>query len=446
MKHTVVFFVTILSFIVQSQQKMTLDACIKLATENNIDVAKQQTNNLKLEHDKTIAKGTFLPNLNFNATQDFNLGNSFNVSTNVGQLESRSNTFYLTSSMVLFNGLSNTNKHKLSKMHIENGKLQLRNIQRNLEISVTNQYLQALLFKETVQIAKNRLENSTEQLARVKALYHNESITKSEMLEHESLVESDKNSVIETQNNYKNALITLKEVLAIEDIETFDIEDVDVSLIKADTLSRTEEVIQASKLEQHPAILVLASKEKIAEQNAKVDKGAFYPKVTFDYSYGTGYYHLQGREDVVFNRETNAFEANGFFKQLDNNRLHYLGFSVVVPIFNRFVTRETYKKRKLEQNFAALQLQQGKKEILNETRQAYNNVLTAKAALQSNKKILDFQEEAFKVSEEKYKLNISSVYEFIESRNRLLMAQTDYVKAKYSYLLKLKILKFYYKA
>jgi len=153
---------------------------------------------------------------------------------------------------------------------------------------------------------------------------------------------------------------------------------------------------------------------------------------------------LQGKDDLVFNNLTNKLENNGFIKQLDNNKTHFLGFSITIPVFNRFATKENYKKSKIDFNISEIYLINKKIEIINRASQAYNNVLTAKASLKSVAKILAFQEESFRVSNEKYELGISSVYDFIDSRDRLFNAQSDYVKSKYDYLFKFKILEYYY--
>ncbi len=445
MKHLIASCFLLGALYGHTQNTMSLEACIALAKEKNIDVERQVNTNFKLEHDENIAKGAFLPDLSFGGTQNFNLGNSFNVSTNVGQLESRSNTFYVASSLTIFDGLTNVHKKRLSKMNSAHGRLQLNTIRKNLELSITSAYLQALLHKEAIKIAENRLENSTKQLERITGLYKAASITKSELLENESLVESDKNGVVKAKNDFKNALISLKEILSVEDIEAFDVVDLDRDTFQANAQDESLSGLDDTRLEtQHPLILMLASEAKLSQQQVKINRSKFYPKLSFDYSYGTGYYHLQGQDDVVFNTQTNALEANGFLKQLDANRLHYLGFSLVVPIFNRFVTKETYNKSKLNYQTATLNFKQGKKEILNAAQQAYNDMITARASLNSTHKILEFQEEAFNVSSEKYKLGISAIYEFIESRNRLFTAQTNSARAKYNYLLKLKIFKFYF--
>ena len=75
--------------------KWTLEDCILYAKANNIDVLKQYLQNESFIEEIKKAKGNYYPNLEFNASQGFNLGNSFNVSTGVGQLESSFNSFSL---------------------------------------------------------------------------------------------------------------------------------------------------------------------------------------------------------------------------------------------------------------------------------------------------------------------------------------------------------------
>jgi outer membrane protein len=124
MKNTLKYFMVLcfclISSINFSQKKWTLEECINFAKENNVDVIKQKIRSKIINSDIKISKGNYLPNANFNASQNLSLGNSFNVSTSVGQRESSSNSFSLSSSLNVFNGFSN--KYKLEKSRLEKEK------------------------------------------------------------------------------------------------------------------------------------------------------------------------------------------------------------------------------------------------------------------------------------------------------------------------------------
>ena len=109
-KYIIVGYFCLITMNTFSQKKWTLEKCIEYAKEHNVDVIKQKIRTNIINSDIKIAKGSYLPDASFNGSQNFSLGNSFNVSTGVGQLESSSNSFSLSSSLNIFNGFSNRYK------------------------------------------------------------------------------------------------------------------------------------------------------------------------------------------------------------------------------------------------------------------------------------------------------------------------------------------------
>ena len=137
-KYIIVGYFCLITMNTFSQKKWTLEKCIEYAKEHNVDVIKQKIRTNIINSDIKIAKGSYLPDASFNGSQNFSLGNSFNVSTGVGQLESSSNSFSLSSSLNVFNGFSN--KYKLQKSYLSKEKLEadINQIQFDLTLNIIN--------------------------------------------------------------------------------------------------------------------------------------------------------------------------------------------------------------------------------------------------------------------------------------------------------------------
>lgn len=423
-------------------EKLTLEECIALAKKHNVQARNQHYAIEKLKNAVDISKGDFLPDLNFKASQGYNLGNSFNVSTSLGQQESSSSIFSIASSTTIFEGKAKTNQLKYSRLNVERGEIELEKIQRELEVLVTNDYLQVLLFKEAMVITKNQYKLSEKQLARVTILYESGIVTKKELLENRSQVETDRKNKITASINYKNAILTMGERIWLEKTDDVGVRDLNISSIENKFLLANQMSFE-NNLETHPVLSASETDVKLQELKLKIDKAAFYPSLRFNYEYGSSYYHLLGQEDLVFNSVTNEFEGNGFFKQLENNKSHNLIFSLTVPIFNRLATRSGLKQSKNDYEMAKINLKENKKLLFNKFETAYNDMLAARATYDANKLTVQFQEEVFRVSTEQYESGIINIYNYIDSKNRFLSTQSDFIKSKYEYLLKIKILEFY---
>ena len=57
---------------------------------------------------------------------------------------------------------------------------------------------------------------------------------------------------------------------------------------------------------------------------------------------------------------------------------------------------------------------------------------------------LDAQQEAFKNAQQRYTFEAITSFEFDQVRNRLVNAESALIRAKYDYVFKSKVLKFYY--
>lgn len=442
MKHLFLVIILISNFLT-AQNKWSLADCISHAKEHNIDIVKQQFQNNIITEDITIAKGNYFPDLNFSGSQGFSLGNSFNISTGVGQQESRFNSFSLSSSLSLFNGFKNRYELQKSKLSTEKGAIDLNKLGLDLSLNIANNYLQVLFNKEIVSVAAEQEVISQQEVNRLHKLFQSALKSKSELLEMRSTYALDQKELLIAKNNLKNSLITLQELLDIKTIEDFDIKDILVIDFEDAVPLLNANDIYTKALETNPLLKSTQLSSDISEKNIQIAKSNFYPSLNFNYSYSSNYYHLQGSTDEVFNQQTNQNENNGFLTQLENNKTHYLGFSLTVPVFNRFYTQSSVDKSKVAMEIKQVEFENQKKELLNKIKIAHNDISTAKATLNATQSAVTSQEEAFTIAQKKYQRGLSTSYEFLESKSKYIQTKSEFIKAKYDYLFKIKVLEYY---
>jgi len=442
MKHLLLLII-LTSNSLTAQEKWSLADCVSHAKEHNIDILKQQFQNEIATEDITIAKGNYFPDLNFSGSQGFSLGNSFNVSTGVGQQESRFNSFSLSSSLSLFNGFKNRYSLQKAKLSIEKGAIDLNKLGLDLSLNISNNYLQVLFNKEIVSVATEQEVISQQEVNRLQKLFQSALKSKSELLEMKSTFALDQKERLIAKNNLENSLIKLQELLDVKSIDNFDIKDIIVTDIEASVPLSNPNTIYTKALEINPLLQSTQLNADINKKDIQIAKSSFYPSLNFNYSYSSNYYHLQGSTDEVFNQQTNQNENNGFLTQLENNKTHYLGVSLTVPIFNRFHIRSNVDKSKIALEITQVELENQKKELHHKIKIAYNDVLTAKATLEAIKSAKISQEEAFTIAQKKYKKGLNTSYEFLESKSKYIQTQSELIKAKYDYVFKIKVLEYY---
>ncbi|WGH74113.1 TolC family protein [Tenacibaculum tangerinum] len=433
----IIFYLSTISMF--CQKKWTLESCIEHAKQHNIDVIKQKIQTEVLNSDIKIAKGNYLPDANFNASQNFSLGNSFNVSTGVGQRESSSNSFSLSSSLNIFNGFKNRHTLQKSKLSKEKSEADVDRIEFDLTLNITNKYLQILFNKELLKVAEEQVKISNQNYNRLKRLYDNALIGKRELLEIESTLASDTKEKEVMKNKVKNSLIELRELLDIKQIESFDIEEITI-----DNLLSVPNKITKNIIENNPQIIFSKLAIELQSKEIQLSKVNFYPRVNLNYSYGSNYFHILGQEDVVFNQETGQNEANGFWVQLNNNRTHFIGISASIPIFNRFLTKENYKKTQEELKTLEAELENNRQILRNKIEIATNDMETAKVSLDASKIATDTQNKAFEILQKQYKNGNVGIYEFLEGKSKYIRNASEYIKSKYEYYFKSKVLGYYF--
>jgi len=437
-----VFIVLLLPFVTLAQQKWTLEECITHAKKNSIEILKQQINNKNTEEDIRIAKGAFLPNLNFAASQGFSLGNSFNVSTSVGQSESSFNRFSLSSSVTLFDGFNNRYKLQFEKIKAAKGKIAIDNIALDLSLAITNKYLQVLVNKEVLAIAQEQENISKKEVERLSELYQVGLKPKNELLQIKTTYILDQKEVIIVQNNLETSLILLKELLTINDIPNFDITNIKIDEIKSTVLLSAKDKYDAV-ITSNPLVKTAQLSQDLFKKTILIAKSNYYPKLSLDYSFGSNYYHVLGKEDLIYNQLTNQYDANGFFAQLTNNRTNYLGLLLTIPIFNRFQTQANIEKAKNEYELASIEIDHIKFKLKNKLTLAHKDILVAKATLDASTIAVDLQKESFEIIQKKYKKGLISSYEYLESKSKYIYTQSELIKSKYDYIFKIKVLSYY---
>ena len=121
-----------------AQKFYSLEDCINIALQNNIQTKQQnlQTENAKI--DLLQSKLSALPSLNGQASNNWQTGFNINPRTNTPEdLAFRTNSFGAATSMPIFNGFQTTNNVRLKESDYVASKYDLENSRNNLKCDET---------------------------------------------------------------------------------------------------------------------------------------------------------------------------------------------------------------------------------------------------------------------------------------------------------------------
>jgi outer membrane protein len=468
-KLTFILFLSIyITAFAQDSKKWTLRECVDYALENNITVKQTELNIQEAELSKKDAVGNFIPNLNISGNHSWNSGLTTDVTTGVLRNQTTQTTYGgLSSNVVLFDGLKNVNELRRADMAILANRYQVDKIRDDISLNVISAYLMVLLNKEAVKIAEPQLEISIEQLNRTNKLVEAGTAPKGDLLDIQATLANDEQNLVVTQNNVKISLLSLAQILQLDDVYNFDISEEEIETLSLANISDyTIDQIYQKALENRNEIKVAQTNIDIAEQDIKIAKGNRYPTLSGFFNWNSRYSDFErvvGSEispdnptvviGQVENTGQNVISPNyrpivgsppGFFDQFDDNKGYSFGLGLQIPIFNGFAISNGIKRAELNYERQMNQLDQEELNLEKTINTVYTDAQGAVKIYFAAQKSVAAQEESFRYAEEKYNVGVMNSFEYSQIKNRLVKAQSDLLRAKYDYIFKIKLLEFYY--
>mgnify|MGYP000489404302 CR=1 FL=1 len=437
MKTKIALFAAIFTSIaVFSQKQWTLKECVDYALKNNITVKQNRLNVQLAEKDVEISKGNFLPDLNASSSAGFSSGLSPDQTGVLKNTQNFNSSFSLSTRGTIFNGFRNLNQKKQAQLSVKGSELDLAKIENDISLNVVNEYLNVLFAKENLSVANVQAEISKKQIERARAQFEGGVIPKGDLLNVESTAASDVQNVVLQENTLSIALLRLSQLLQISSVD-FDIADIEVGTPSAALLYENSNIVYEKALSVWPDIERAKLDVSNADLNIKLEKGAYLPNLSYSLGASSSYFH---QFNNLFPSQTNAY----FFKQTKDRIRYNLGLSLNIPIFNRFQTKNRVKKSVINKEVSQLALENQKLQLQQEIESAFLDAKAAAKTYEAAQVSLEAQKEAFKNAQVSYDYGSMTQFDFDQVRNRLVNAEGAMIRAKYDFVFKTKVLKFYY--
>ncbi len=416
----------------QEGKKWTLRECVEYALENNISVKQSELDLENAKLNKMDAIGNLLPTLNGNASYTTNTGASINPTTNQFENETFSSfTTGASSSLTLFDGLRNIRQLQRAKLSRLASQYQLEKMESDIALAVANSYLQVLLNKANLEAIKSQNEVSQEQLERTQNLVDAGTLPQGDLLEIKATIANEIQQIVVAENNIQISLISLAQLLLIEDYETFQIVDEGYEVISTEIADLAPQEIIRNAQSSRPEVKIAEKNVELAEKDVEIARGSYYPTLSAFFNYNTRY-------------SDNDFLNRNFTDQLwQNDGLGY-GFRLNVPIFNGLSVRTNVKRNKINLQRTEYQLEQAKLDLESNVYQAYVDAKGAAKSYEAALSALESQELAFEYATDRYEVGLTNAFDFSQSKQRFDNAKINVNQAKYDYIFKLKVLELYF--
>ncbi len=419
---------------------ITIDDAIAIALENNYAL-KQAKNELDLADDLIFSeKADFLPSVSASMNGSRTTGQQF-IFDRFSEgfdpfvdISSQSISGGMNASINLFTGFTNILTLKSSQSNKESREQQYERAKELVIFNTATRYLQVLLDKELLAIAKQNLETSTTQLEQVQAQVELGARPMVDLFNQEAQVANDELVVTQRENTQSlNSLLLIRQ-LEIDPLGTYDFVVPDLTLNDLPWVDLNIKTLVDEALSIRSDILSAEASILSLRYQTQVTKNSLLPTLRASASVSSRYsdqYSIAGSE-VSF--------SDQFFDQQVNRSL---GLSFSVPLFNNWNRMYSIQSSQVQLKNAELNLDNSKMQVIQEVTQAYNDYSSYVKQLDASEKSLVASERAFQTQQERYNLGASTLIELTQAQSAFVSAQSSYTQALYNLIFQEKLVDFY---
>lgn len=194
-----------------------LERCLGHAMEHALAVQDALLTAERAETGVLQARGAFLPNLNGSASHGYNVGQSIDPFTNqFASTRIRSNSFGLSTGVVLFNGFQNHLNLRRARLGIDLAQATADQVRNEIALTVASTYLNAVFQHELVRLAALNTAATQRQLDRISRLVATGAAAEGDLAEVRSRLAADKASEVAALNGKALAELALVQLLQLD--------------------------------------------------------------------------------------------------------------------------------------------------------------------------------------------------------------------------------------
>ena len=412
-----------LSTRLRAQETWTLDDCVAFALENNLQLNDFQFTAQSDRETYRQSIRNLLPSVNGSTNYVINFGRNADPFTNdVVTTDFFSNNYTLESSIDLFQGFQKINAIKASKILYK----------ATQEETLQQKYLLAFRVMQAfydIRFAEGLVTISEEQIAVSQSNYNlvDKQIelglkAGADLYEAKSLLLTDRLNLTQSKNQLATAKLALIQEMNLEDTadisiqsEILDNEEVE------DSAKLASDSIYAETREFLPILKAQELRVKAAKKQLDVERGKLFPSLSLFAGVGTGFFETT--------RDTFG-ETISFSNQFRDNTFQFIGFSLNVPITNRWSVQSGIKQQKIERLRAKNNLELQEQivfQTIQQLVQDYESLLVEYE--QSNQNVVS-QNLAFEIAQKRYEKGLINALELFQAKTLFANAQNQNLQVR----------------
>lgn len=405
----------------------SLEQCIDHAIAHNINVRQAMVQRQSAELDVSDARNRFLPTLSGYASQNFSFGRALTMDNTYADRNTSAFGAGVSLNMPIFQGLAGIRRLDYAKVSLAAALEEAEATKDDVALNVIAAYLQALYTSELCDVARRRVQMSRIDLDRTSQLVEAGRLPELDLYQSRATLSQDELSLVNASNDSTLAMLDLRQLLNLSADEPFAIAPITETLPPL----MTAEEVYASALNNNHRLRSATLQVQAADKSVALAKGAYIPTLNFSAGLSSSYYH------------TNGINNEGFGSQMRHNFSQSVGFSLSVPIFDAFSTRNSVRRAHLNAHTSQLRLDDERQQLYKAICQAHTQALGAMRQQTAAADACESTRQAYQAMTVKYDNGRANATELEKAKTDYTNAMADAVHAKYQLILRSRILRFY---
>jgi outer membrane protein len=422
---------------------LSLQDCINMALTNSTAVLKGN-NDVALAGTQVLAAyGQFLPNVQAAGGYNYDLGNNFYGSTGpyLAYQARSAYSYQLTSSLNIFTGYFNYSNFKAAKLNQQVSGLNLDRAKQDIELDITQSYLQVILDRKLVDLDSNNLLVSVQREEQLTMQVSVGRTARTDLYQQQAQTSSDQLLLINARSRMLNDRILLLQKLRIDSTDNYDILDMPID-DQADAVRYGN--VQALLQEGLNDRVDLRSAElnvQASDWNIKKFRSGYLPVVSVSgglYNNGAAYNALTvNGVNLVPSSET------PIYTQLYKYTYGLVGVNATWNIFDRYATKSNVAAARIFADNARIDRDDTRIGIVANIRMAHNDYKNAVQQMETVGKGLIAAQQAYDAVDARYKQGATDFITESNSQQVLLQAQQNQIQAQVNMMLQKKAIDFF---
>lgn len=361
---------------------------------------------------KNQARADFLPK--FSTTYGFTRfrDDTMNFGRIVIPISQRTYEWSTTLSLPVFSGFAVISSYELGKLGIDQSEMEVDLEKLNLALRVKQAYFNILIADKAVEVAEKDVESrkSNEEVAR--SFYNVGMIPINDLLQAEVELANAQQDLAKVQNTSRLARSTFNIILTRPVNAPVDVEDI----LGYKPEARDFDNYLKRALEERPEIKLIDIGILQADQQIRLAKSRYYPEVAF-----VAEYTKQGDSPDV---SGSPFHDPSQLTAMATLSWTFWNWG---KTSNSEKEQESLKRQLMKEKLAM------ENEITLEVKSAVLDLETAEKNIPTTQKAVEQGEENLRVSEERYKAQVTTITEVLDAQTRLTQSRVNYFRALYDH-------------